>query len=287
MSSDNPTLAETTERILNQVAISPKEFSYISNLVYQVSGIQLPLGKEGLVKTRLSKHMRTLKVSSFEEYIHALESDKQKKEMSYMIDLLTTNKTDFFREMPHFHFLSKTIFPQWKQRKKIRIWSAGCSSGEEPFSYAIHITEGVGDMAAKDIKILATDLSLRVLAKARQAVYEPDRVADIPPELLSTYFTQVNGTSGVGYQVCNKLRMQISFAQLNLMESWPMKGPFDLISCRNVMIYFDKPTVERLINRYSALLAPKAFLFVGHSESLSSISHDLAYIQPAVYQKPG
>jgi chemotaxis protein methyltransferase CheR len=286
MANDNLSLAETTERILAQTDLSPKEFSYISNLVYQISGIQLPRGKEGLVKTRLSRHMRTLGATSFEEYIHLLENDVQKKEMSYMIDLLTTNKTDFFREMPHFHFLSKKIFPDWKQRKRLRIWSAGCSSGEEPFSYAIHISEEVGDMAAKDIKILATDLSMRVLTKARQAVYEPDRIADIPPALLKTYFTQINGVNGPSYQVCKKLRLQISFAQLNLMESWPMKGPFDLISCRNVMIYFDKPTVERLINRYAALLAPRAYLFVGHSESLSSIKHDLIYLQPAVYQKP-
>lgn len=286
MISDSPSFTPRATPLLVSTELSAKEFSYISQLVYRISGIQLPPGKEGLVKTRLSKRIRILGVRGFQEYIHLLENEKNGEEMSLMIDLLTTNKTDFFREMPHFHFLSKIVFPSWKETKNIRIWSAGCSTGEEPFSYAIHYFEEMKEPTARDLKLLATDLSVRVLSKARNAAYEEDRVQDIPSPILKKYFAPISGMSPLNYKIADKIRNVVSFAQLNLMGDWPMKGPFHLISCRNVMIYFDKPTVERLVNRFSALLSPGGFFFVGHSESLSSIRHDLEYLQPAVYRKP-
>ncbi len=287
MASDFQLNTQATEQILASVDISAKEFSTIAQIVYQVSGIKLTAGKEGLVKTRLSKRLRVLSLPNFQEYIRHIENDPKGAEKRLMIDLLTTNKTDFFREMPHFDFLKKTAIPYWKSnQKKIRIWSAGCSSGEEPFSYGMWFWEEFGELASWDLKILATDLSVRVLTKARQSLYEWEQVADVPAPIINKYFLKNTSTTPPLYQVHDKVRNLVSFAQLNLMETWPMKGPFDLISCRNVMIYFDKPTQERLIQRYSGLLVPGGFLFVGHSESLSSIHHDLDYMQPATFRKP-
>ena len=287
MATDFQIFTQGVDSVLPSTDISSKEFAHISQLVYQISGIKLQSGKEGLVKTRLHKRLRALNLGSFQDYIQYLEKDQKGTELNLMIDLLTTNKTDFFREMPHFDYLKRIIIPYWKRnQKKIRIWSAGCSTGEEPFSYGFLFSEEFGDVSGWDLKILATDISVRVLTKARQSIYEYDQVAEISPALLSRYFIKNPGTSTATYQVHDKIRGLVRFAQLNLMEPWPMKGPFDLISCRNVMIYFDKPTQERLIQRYSALLIPGGHLFVGHSESLSSIHHDLEYMQPATYRKP-
>ncbi len=264
--------------------LSDEHFRKISHLAYQLTGIRLH-DKKDLVKSRLMKRIRALGLRGFSEYMEYLESDLLQRELPIMLDVLTTNKTNFFREPKHFEFLRQRVIPEMEKLKRMRIWSAGCSSGEEPFSIAITLIEGISDISRWDIKILATDISLRMLAIAREATYELLKLENIPHEIISKYFSRSKGESGICYKVKDEIRSMVRFARLNLMESWPMKGPFDVIFCRNVMIYFDDPTRERLINRFWRLLRPGGYLFVGHSESLTSLEHPFQYVQPAVYRK--
>ncbi|HEX30386.1 TPA: methyltransferase domain-containing protein [Candidatus Poribacteria bacterium] len=264
--------------------LSDEHFRKISHLAYQLTGIRLH-DKKDLVKSRLMKRIRALGLRGFSEYMEYLESDLLQRELPIMLDVLTTNKTNFFREPKHFEFLRQRVIPEMEKLKRMRIWSAGCSSGEEPFSIAITLIEGISDISRWDIKILATDISLRMLAIAREATYELLKLENIPHEIISKYFSRSKGESGICYKVKDEIRSMVRFARLNLMESWPMKGPFDVIFCRNVMIYFDDPTRERLVNRFWRLLRPGGYLFVGHSESLTSLEHPFQYVQPAVYRK--
>ncbi len=270
---------------LMSVELSNEQFSKISRVVNDICGIQLPPGKEGLVKSRLMKRLRVLGLGSFEEYVEFVENDETRQELSHMIDMLTTNKTNFFREIQHFNFLSKNILPNIISKKKLRFWSAGCSSGEEPYSLAIQLREDIPQIDRMDIKILATDISNRVLEKAGNGMYDADLLSDIPQKMLTKYFTRVSNSSPPAFQAQDSLKSLIQFARLNLLSDWPMQGPFDVIFCRNVMIYFNQPTRQNLINRFWELLAPGGFLFIGHSESLTNSSHNYRYIQPAIYQK--
>lgn len=264
--------------------LSSQQFDKISRLVYQISGIDLHEGKEELVKARLIKRLRHLKIYDFNQYLKYIANDKSGAEIGSMVDILTTNKTNFFREAEHLDFLKGEIIPTWDKRP-VRIWSAGCSSGEEPYSIAIVLNEAIPDIHHRDIKILATDISDRMMEKARQGIYDEEHVKGMSAHLRQKYFQKVRVGSGYKYQSDYKLQSLISFAKLNLMENWPMRGPFDIIFCRNVMIYFDKPTQESLIQRFWTLLRDEGFLLVGHSESLSFMSHEYRYIKPAVYQK--
>lgn len=264
--------------------LSDKQFRHISNAVYKVSGIDLHQGKEELVKARLLKRLRHLRLGTFEGYLKYLEQDKSGGEMQAMVDVLTTNKTHFFRESEHLDFLRNEIVPQLN-RERIRIWSAGCSSGEEPYSIAISLNESLPEPDKSDIKILGTDISDRMLERARQGIYEQEMLKTMPPQLSGKYFDQQSAKAGRRYQVNSRIRSLVYFAKLNLMEEWPMAGPFDVIFCRNVMIYFDKPTQERLVRKFWPLLKEGGHLMVGHSESLTFMSHEYRYVRPAVYQK--
>jgi len=230
------------------------------------------------------KRLRATQIKSFEDYLSYVEHDKSRTELSHMIDAITTNKTSFFRENVHFSYLRDNVLPSLNNQR-MRFWSAGCSSGEEPFSLAILLREAKSNIDSIDARILATDVSMRMLQKAHDACYEKRTLRELPCDLLKKYFTLVRGTSPAVYQVNTPIRKMVRVAKLNLMHGWPMRGPFDVIFCRNVMIYFDGPTRERLVNRFWELLGPDGILIVGHSESLSSISHNFRYIQPAVYKK--
>jgi len=264
-----------------------REFEQIRELTYRVSGIQLPPGKELLVKSRLSKRLKMLGIPSFKEYLALVQSDKSGQELAAMIELLTTNKTDFFREPQHFDYLRKHILSRFpEEKKKLRIWSAGCSTGEEPYTIAIVLTEALDEIGSVDMRILATDISTKVLGIAREGIYSRENLAGVPPELRHKYFVRTVGpTGGECYRVHDKLKSLVKFARLNLMSDWPMKGPFDVIFCRNVMIYFDKQTQRMLIKRFANLLESGGYLFTGHSESLMGMVDSLRYIQPAIYQK--
>jgi chemotaxis protein methyltransferase CheR len=263
-------------------------FFRVTRLMYDITGVNLTEAKRELVRSRLAKRLRALGCDSFTEYVDFVESKAGKRELALMLDTLTTNKTSFFREPVHFSFLRESILPALRDPgRPIRIWSAGCSSGEEPYSLSILLREAFQDSSRRDIRILATDLSRRVLAQAREATYSEAQVEGVSAKLRSRYFKCVkdreSGTSR--YQVKPEIRSNVTFAPLNLIDPWPMNGPFQVIFCRNVMIYFDRGIRARLVERFRQLLPKGGHLFVGHSESLNGLSHDLHYVQPAVYRK--
>jgi chemotaxis protein methyltransferase CheR len=277
---------------IQQIALPDKDFKTISQLVYDLAGICLPDTKRELVQARLSKRLRTLNIPSYREYLTFVEEDKAQTELILLLDALSTNLTSFWREAQHFDHLINSALPRIAERARredgrIRIWSAGCSTGEEPYGLAMILCDELKDANNLDVKILATDLSTRVLAVAKAAVYPENRVKDVPPMLRSRFFVSEKDKSGeTFYRVSNEVRSMVAIARLNLMESWPMKGPFDAIFCRNVMIYFDKATQAKLVAKFYDLLRRQGLLYIGHSESLTGVVHGFNYLQPAIYQKP-
>lgn len=263
--------------------MSPQQFEKLCRRVYDICGINLKTGKEELVHSRLNKRLNALKLTSFDQYFSYLDNDRQGKEVIWMIDALTTNKTSFFREIQHFEFLRDRVLPNIRD-KRLRIWSAACSSGEEPYSIAMLLAETLPNFKTWDVRILATDICTKVLEMANQAVYSADLLEPIPQAWRQKYFV-AEDNSKLTYRLVPDLRRLVRLGRLNFMDRFPMKGPFDMIFCRNAMIYFDKPTQERLVRRFYDLIAPGGYLFVGHSESLTGSNHNFKYIQPATYQK--
>jgi chemotaxis protein methyltransferase CheR len=211
-----------------------------------------------------------------------VEQDASGCELREMVDALTTNKTAFFREPDHFDFLRERLRAASGQGRRVRLWSAGCSSGEEAYSLAIVAREELEPQT--DVRVLATDLSVRMLSRARRGVYSAAALSAVPAAVLRHHFAAVEGGSD-SWVVHDDVRALVRVARLNLVERWPMRGPFDAIFCRNVMIYFDEGTRQRLIERFWELLAPGGHLFVGHSESLTALSHRFTYVRPAVYAR--
>lgn len=278
--------------MLQEIVLGEREFRVISDLVYEHCGINLHEGKRELVRARLAKRLREGDFRTFSDYIRYVMEDPTGQEFALLIDALSTNLTKFFREEQHFEYLRSRWLPRLLEAKqsrhdcRLRGWSAGCSSGEEPYSIAITLLEAVVGRGRWDIKLLATDVSTRVLEKAQQGLYERDRVEPIPPALRNKYLVRTKSDGAEWYEVGSSLRNVVLFRHLNLMQDWPVKGPIDFVFCRNVMIYFDKPTQNRLINRFYDLLAPGGILFTGHSESLTGIEHKFKYVQPTIYAKP-
>lgn len=264
--------------------LSPAQFEAVRTLVYNISRINLHAGKEVLVRTRLTKRLRDLGLNSFDAYLEHVAADTSGHEVAALVDILTTNKTSFFREAQHFDFLRSTVFPVLAGgNAPLRFWCAGCSSGEEPYTLAMLLREELPDLDQRDVRILATDISARALTKAREGIYSAERVAEVPPALRRRYLSRVGTTSS--YRIADSIRGMVRFARHNLMGEWPMRGPFDVIFCRNVMIYFDRKTQEELVNRFWELLRSGGYLFVGHSESLTGLAHRFSYVQPATYRK--
>ncbi len=270
--------------------LTDAHFEKISELVKRQCGINLHQGKKQLVKARLNKRLRTLNLHSFGQYLEMLERDRTGNELVTMLDSISTNLTSFFRESAHFDFLRQEALPEVLNktgRRSLRLWSAGCSSGEEPYTLAITLCEALPNAGSWDIKILASDLSTVVLQRAAQGIYPAERLKTVDGSLVRRYFDPVrrHDIDGPAYQVKPSIRKLVTFARLNLMEKWPMKGPFDIIFCRNVMIYFEKPIQEALVNRYYELLALGGYLFLGHSESLTGTKHPFKYVRPTVYRR--
>jgi len=263
------------------------EFEKISKLAYEHFGLDLRSGKEGLVAARLGKKLRELGMKTFQQYYDHVVADKTGDAMTAMVDHLTTNHTSFFREPRHFDFLRETIYPALRGRSQIHIWSAACSSGEEPYSIAMTLLEGAGAEAAAKVKIKATDISTRVLERGHRGVYAAERFAGIGVPLMQRYLLKGRNESAGTYRFKSEVRSMIEFQHLNLMETLPEGYRCSVIFCRNIMIYFDKSTQEDLVRRLSDRLEEGGYLFIGHSESLNSISHDFAYLSPATYRKPG
>lgn len=268
------------------IAISSEEFQRFRTLIYDESGISLNDQKQGLVASRLSKRLRELGVKTFSEYYDRLMHDADREEFTRMLDLISTNKTDFFREPQHFDYLREEILPQLAQEKKVRIWSSASSTGEEPYTIAMTLYDGVADPANWDFKILASDLSTRVLAKAAGGVYDADRVDDMPPDVVRRHFLRGKGEHEGRLKVKPHLASMVRFRRINLMDDhFPVKSPLDLIFCRNVMIYFDRPTQETLVNKFHRYLKLGGHLFIGHSESLQWVTHPFRTVAPTIYRK--
>ena len=272
-------------------SLTQKEFQRLSDAVYQHCGINLHQGKKELVDSRFAKVLRSSRFQSVGEYIDFALEHQQGAEFSTLIDALCTNVTTFFREMEHFDYLRKVFLPALLDKRRsmhktrIRGWSAACSSGEEAYSIAITLLEAIPQRTHVDVKILATDISNNMLTKARQGVYRRAETLTVPTSLQSRYLIASTRGRELVYEPVDVVRDVVQFAYLNLMEPWPFNGPFDFIFCRNVMIYFDKPTQQRLVNRFYDLLDNGGTLFTGHSESLAGISHKFHYVQPTVYFK--
>lgn len=277
-----------------QVVLSDSDFHKIRDLVYQHCGINLHEGKRELVRARMAKRLRVGKFNSIQEYLKFVMEDKTGNEFSLLIDSLSTNVTSFFREEQHFEFLSNKYLPDLLARKnkrknfKIRTWSAGCSSGEEPYSIAITLLEAAANARQWDIKVLATDISTSILKAAKAGIYDQESIAPVGAAEKNKYLilNRDHAKQKSTYEVSKSLRDIVVFRYLNLMGDWPFRGPLDFIFCRNVMIYFDKPTQERLINRYWDMLDSGGIFFTGHSESLTGIKHKFDYLKPTIYVKP-
>jgi chemotaxis protein methyltransferase CheR len=266
--------------------LTDAQFSRICSLLYQHCGISLRSGKEALVRSRLMQRLVKSGLDNFDAYIARVENEGSGAELRAMVDALTTNKTSFFREPQHFVYLQNQLLPRLlTQAGQLRFLSAGCSTGQEPYTLAIILNEALPSAKNHDCRILATDISERVLQEARQGIYPLDEFQDMPSGYLQKYFTRTGGAAPPVFAAGDKLRLLIRFARLNLMENWPMRGLFDVIFCRNVMIYFDLPTRRKLVRNFARMLRPGGHLFVGHSESLNQLCAELAYVQPAVYVK--
>ena len=274
------------------VVLSEKDFRKISNIIYKHCGINLHKGKRELVRARLVKRLRSGNFKTFSEYIKYVLEDSTGKELSKLIDSLSTNLTGFFREAQHFDFLRSEFLPLLLARRrkkrdfKIRAWSAGCSSGEEPYSLAITLLESIQGNNQWSVKVFASDISITKLETAQKGIYSEKRVEHIPAFLRQKYMIQHHGGSSEVFEVNKSLRDTVILKYLNLVKDWHIKKPLDFIFCRNVMIYFDKATKARLVNRFWRLLDSGGMLCTGHSESLIGIDHKFHYIQPTIYVKP-
>lgn len=271
------------------------DYQFIRTFVYRHSRINLGPDKQELVSARLGKRLRACRVASIGAYCELLQSPGGEEEVTHLIDAISTNHTYFFREEGHFAALREVILPQLLARRTrerwpaLRVWSAACSTGEEPYSIAIALSQQLTAGAnAWPWRIEATDISTRVLEKARRAIYPAEALSKMEPALVKSAF-QVGHSDMEGfYRVQPRLQSTVNFRQLNLLEgAAPFSEPFHVIFCRNVMIYFDRATQEELIGRLSQMLVPGGFLMVGHSESLTAIKHPLKMIRPATYQAPG
>lgn len=261
-------------------------FAIISDLAHNYTGIVLGPHKRDMVYGRLARRTRSLGLSNFDQYC-GLISDPLSKEISFFINAITTNLTSFFRESHHFDYLRETVLPELKKKnlhsKRLRIWSAGSSTGEEPYSLSIVMNECM-DMKQWDCKILATDLDSNVVAHGQQGVYDIARVDTVSEQSKKRWFLK-DAKNPEQVKVKPDLQQAISFKRLNLLEKWPMKGPFDIIFCRNVVIYFNKDTQRELFERYANMLADGGYLFIGHSESLHKVTDRFTLLGKTIYQK--
>lgn len=266
------------------------EFEFLRAFVYEQCGISLGEHKRQLVQGRLLRRLRALKLRDFQAYCELLRRDPQ-QELGELASAISTNVTAFFRESHHFELLTDELLPRWIAEKKnggrLRIWSAGCATGEEPYTLAMVLAEALEKHGAQqlDAKILATDLSPQALGTARKGVYALDRLEGISVERRRRWLLRGEGEYADYVCVNPRLRELVSILPLNLLHDWPMQGPFDAIFCRNVVIYFDKPTKQRLFQRYAGLLPEGGYLFLGHSESMYGLNDNFDLIGRTVYRK--
>jgi chemotaxis protein methyltransferase CheR len=280
------------QREMNDRApLTPGLFTKFQQLVYEEAGIWLAAHKHALLTGRLARRLRLLGLSNMQEYYRLVTQPDQQHERAVMIDCITTNETHFFREPRHFDYLEREVFPQWKQEAsegarpmRLRIWSAGCSSGQEPYSLAMLLLKHFPREKDWEIEILGTDISIRVLEKARAATYPIEKSKEIPAEYLRAYMLKGKGDRKSEMKVSPELHRVVRFARVNLhADSYPILGTFDLIFCRNVLIYFDQDSKVKVIGGILRHLSPSGLLFVGHSEHLGAIAPGLTTVAPTIH----
>ena len=270
--------------------ITDKEFDFIRRLAMTHAGISLADYKRNMVYRRVTKRLRALGLVRVADYCHLLADPANAAEIEELINALTTNKTSFFREAHHFEHFAQVALPNIMDRaaldhnRRLRVWSAGCSSGQEPYSLGMTMLDNAQKIAGWDVRILATDIDTDVLAKAQAGVYAKEDMTTVPPALMRAFVENIAGDPE-HHRISDRVRAHVVFRQLNLHEAWPMRGPFDAIFCRNVVIYFDKPTQCALFTRFADILRDGGYLYLGHSESLYKVSDRFRPMGQSIYQK--
>ena len=263
--------------------LSDAEFKQFQSWIYSAAGISLSPAKKALVASRLGKRLRHYALGSFAEYFNLISQKSEEVELQIALDLLTTNETYFFREPKHFDFLRTQILPKAQPGKPFRVWCAASSSGEEPYTIAMTLADG---LPTAQWEIVASDISTRVLEKARSGHYAMERAHNIPQHLLGKHCLKGTGTQEGTFLMEKSLRSRVQFMQINLNTALPKLGEFELIFLRNVMIYFDMDTKRQVVERMLPLLKPGGYFFVSHSESLNGITDKLKIVTPSIYRKP-
>jgi len=267
--------------------VSAQQFGQIREMAREAFGLDLRPGKEALVSARLGKRARELGLNGIGAYLKVVQADRTGLELVALIDALTTNHTSFQREPQHFDLLRERVLkPAAARHAKLSIWSAGCSTGEEPYTILLHAADVFGEAGLDNLRLVASDISTRALEAARAGIYSEDRVAPLPEHWRRRFFQRGEGPRAGFYRVKESFRRRVEFQRRNLMESMEDLPQFDVIFCRNVMIYFDKLTQERLVRKFCNHLQPGGWLLIGHSEGLMGIRHEFEYVMPAVYRKP-
>ena len=269
--------------ILTGAVLQEREFKQFRDLIYHIAGINILPTKKPLVTSRLEKRLTHYKMKSYSDYFRMITSSNGAEELQIAVDLLTTNETHFFREPKHFDFLRQRVLSIAKPHKTLRIWSAACSSGEEPYSIAMLLHEILGN---KSWEIVASDLCTQMLEKARMGVYSMDRMPEIPKHYLLNYCLKGTSNESGTLLIQQKLRERVRFIQHNLIEPPPKLGQFDVIFLRNVLIYFDNETKAKVVSRLLPSLHSGGYFLIGHSESLNGVTESVRLVQPAVYLKP-
>jgi chemotaxis protein methyltransferase CheR len=263
-------------------------FEFLRAHVREHAGIALSEAKRELVYTRFSRRLRALELEGFDEYCDLIRGG-DRQELVELVNAITTNLTGFFREPHHFRHLAGSVLPELMARdtgkRRLRLWSAGCSTGEEPYSMAMVVRESVRPWSDWDLRILATDIDSGVIAEARHGIYPVDRTQGVSADRLRRWFRKGAAANAGLAKVDGQIAWLVTFKQLNLLDTWPMAGPFDVIFCRNVVIYFDKPTQQVLFERMADLLADRGYLFIGHSESLFKVSDRFTLVDRNTYRK--
>lgn len=272
---------------LGELAISERELAGVIKLVYERSGITLHDGKRALILARLQKRLRAGGFPSFTAYLQHVESDTSGQELVALLDAIATNHTSFYRESQHFDYLVSTVIPAWQQsgRPTLDIWSAACSTGEEPFTIAMTLLDHLPAADHGRVRIRASDMSTKALARARGAVYPLEKVRDLPMSILRTHFEKGLGAQAGTARVKPHVRRMVTFEQRNLLDPAQLGQHFDVIFCRNVMIYFDRVVQQRVVSLLERHLVPEGYLFISHSESLSAVTHALRSVAPAVFRR--
>ncbi|MFW6100435.1 MAG: CheR family methyltransferase [Bacteroidota bacterium] len=284
-------MEKTNYNAVHSTKMSVEDFRKLSRFITEHAGIKMPEAKKVMLQSRLQKRLRYLDMDNFKDYVdYVFSEDGIQNELIHMLDVVSTNKTDFFREPVHFEFLEKTLLPeyirQFSKNRPIKIWSAGCSSGEEAYTAAITLAEFKKNHPGLDYSIFGTDISTEILRKAVNAIYKEEKINNVPIDLKKKYFLKSKDRSKKLVRVVPELRNKTYYARMNLMDSrYDLKDVFDVIFCRNVLIYFNRDIQEAVINKLTEKLRKGGYFFIGHSESIMGMGVPLKQIKPTIFQR--